>query len=216
MYLLSQRHFLCPHGSPASPDHLQDFKSTREDEFSHHTPPGGRLWCYGMLKFHRNRNASSCIYNMWNLTKLNNVGMLLFFFFKLRRFFCFMTPAGSRSYIVFDNLPTVNSNMLHNYFCILLHVNVGHRSEEKKERNKSLRLTPQGDSSFVVMTNYIVTEGQKLGKCPEVSDGVPLSPHHSLFLIFCFSHSKASLNSETKPSAPANKIKIQCGVWSRF
>ncbi|CAB1429899.1 unnamed protein product [Pleuronectes platessa] len=27
---------------------------------------------------------------------------------------------------------------------------------------------PQGDSSFVVMTNYIVTEGQTLGKCPEL------------------------------------------------
>ncbi|CAF98518.1 unnamed protein product, partial [Tetraodon nigroviridis] len=25
-----------------------------------------------------------------------------------------------------------------------------------------------GDSSFVVMTNYIITEGQKLGKCPEL------------------------------------------------
>ncbi|XP_062261483.1 P2X purinoceptor 1 isoform X2 [Platichthys flesus] len=27
---------------------------------------------------------------------------------------------------------------------------------------------PQGDASFVVMTNYIVTEGQTLGKCPEL------------------------------------------------
>lgn len=27
---------------------------------------------------------------------------------------------------------------------------------------------PQGDSSFVVMTNYIITEGQKMGKCPEL------------------------------------------------
>uniref|UniRef100_A0A8D3EBN5 P2X purinoceptor n=1 Tax=Scophthalmus maximus TaxID=52904 RepID=A0A8D3EBN5_SCOMX len=27
---------------------------------------------------------------------------------------------------------------------------------------------PQGDSSFVVMTNYIITEGQSMGKCPEV------------------------------------------------
>lgn len=27
---------------------------------------------------------------------------------------------------------------------------------------------PQGDSSFVVMTNYIITEGQSLGKCPEL------------------------------------------------
>ncbi|XP_072231507.1 P2X purinoceptor 1 isoform X2 [Leuresthes tenuis] len=27
---------------------------------------------------------------------------------------------------------------------------------------------PQGDSSFVVMTNYIITEGQAMGKCPEL------------------------------------------------
>ncbi|XP_037543513.1 P2X purinoceptor 1 isoform X2 [Nematolebias whitei] len=27
---------------------------------------------------------------------------------------------------------------------------------------------PQGDPSFVVMTNYIITEGQKMGKCPEL------------------------------------------------
>ncbi|XP_075957394.1 P2X purinoceptor 1 isoform X2 [Anarhichas minor] len=27
---------------------------------------------------------------------------------------------------------------------------------------------PQGDASFVVMTNYIMTEGQKMGKCPEL------------------------------------------------
>ncbi|AWP00443.1 putative P2X purinoceptor 1 [Scophthalmus maximus] len=27
---------------------------------------------------------------------------------------------------------------------------------------------PQGDSSFVVMTNYIITEGQSMGKCPEL------------------------------------------------
>ncbi|KAK5859116.1 hypothetical protein PBY51_003206 [Eleginops maclovinus] len=26
----------------------------------------------------------------------------------------------------------------------------------------------QGDASFVVMTNYIITEGQKMGKCPEL------------------------------------------------
>ncbi|XP_034033435.1 P2X purinoceptor 1 [Thalassophryne amazonica] len=29
---------------------------------------------------------------------------------------------------------------------------------------------PQGASSFVVMTNFIITEGQKMGKCPELSD----------------------------------------------
>ncbi|XP_016529802.1 P2X purinoceptor 1 isoform X10 [Poecilia formosa] len=27
----------------------------------------------------------------------------------------------------------------------------------------------QGDSSFVVMTNFIITEGQKMGKCPELA-----------------------------------------------
>ncbi|XP_015251356.1 PREDICTED: P2X purinoceptor 1 isoform X2 [Cyprinodon variegatus] len=27
----------------------------------------------------------------------------------------------------------------------------------------------QGDSSFVVMTNFIITEGQKMGKCPELT-----------------------------------------------
>ncbi|XP_037604513.1 P2X purinoceptor 1 isoform X2 [Sebastes umbrosus] len=27
---------------------------------------------------------------------------------------------------------------------------------------------PQGDASFVVMTNYIITEGQMMGKCPEL------------------------------------------------
>lgn len=29
----------------------------------------------------------------------------------------------------------------------------------------------QGDASFVVMTNYIITPGQKQGKCPELQDG---------------------------------------------
>ncbi|KAM9540987.1 P2X purinoceptor 1-like isoform 2-T3 [Salvelinus alpinus] len=28
----------------------------------------------------------------------------------------------------------------------------------------------QGDSSFVVMTNYIITKGQKMGKCPELAE----------------------------------------------
>lgn len=32
-----------------------------------------------------------------------------------------------------------------------------------------LAVSPQGDSSFVVMTNFIVTPGQKQGNCPEVS-----------------------------------------------
>lgn len=33
----------------------------------------------------------------------------------------------------------------------------------------------QGDSSFVVMTNYIITEGQQMGKCPEVCENAPSS-----------------------------------------
>lgn len=33
----------------------------------------------------------------------------------------------------------------------------------------SLAVSPQGDSSFVVMTNFIVTPGQKQGTCPEVN-----------------------------------------------
>lgn len=32
-----------------------------------------------------------------------------------------------------------------------------------------LAVFPQGDSSFVVMTNFIVTPGQKQGTCPEVN-----------------------------------------------
>lgn len=88
-----------------------------------------------------------------------------------------MTPVRSHSCTVFDNLPAVDFNTLHNNFCIFLDVSVGYRREEKE--NKSLHLTPQGDSSFVVMTNYIITEGQMLGKCPEVSDRVP----HS-FIVF--------------------------------
>ncbi|KAM6906926.1 P2X purinoceptor 1 isoform 2-T2 [Xenentodon cancila] len=36
---------------------------------------------------------------------------------------------------------------------------------------------PQGDSSFVVMTNYIITEGQKMGKCPELKDKKNCSSH---------------------------------------
>lgn len=33
----------------------------------------------------------------------------------------------------------------------------------------SLAVSPQGDNSFVVMTNFIVTPGQKQGTCPEVN-----------------------------------------------
>lgn len=32
-----------------------------------------------------------------------------------------------------------------------------------------LAVSPQGDNSFVVMTNFIVTPGQKQGTCPEVN-----------------------------------------------
>lgn len=48
-------------------------------------------------------------------------------------------------------------------------------------------LNPQGDSSFVVMTNYIITEGQKMGKCPEVSKIVSLTLHHFLFAFLLLS-----------------------------
>lgn len=36
------------------------------------------------------------------------------------------------------------------------------------------------------MTNYIITEGQKMGKCPEVSEHVSLTLHNSLFLVLLF------------------------------
>ncbi|NXS14288.1 P2RX1 protein, partial [Neodrepanis coruscans] len=34
----------------------------------------------------------------------------------------------------------------------------------------SLAVSPQGDNSFVVMTNFIITPGQKQGTCPELPD----------------------------------------------
>lgn len=46
---------------------------------------------------------------------------------------------------------------------------------EKNEYISALNPTLQGDSSFVVMTNYIITEGQKMGKCPEVGQIAPAS-----------------------------------------
>lgn len=39
----------------------------------------------------------------------------------------------------------------------------------------SWAVSPQGDNSFVVMTNFIVTPGQKQGTCPEVNIIVPFS-----------------------------------------
>lgn len=35
----------------------------------------------------------------------------------------------------------------------------------------------QGDSSFVVMTNFIITPGQKQGTCPEVNTPTFFSGH---------------------------------------
>ncbi|XP_037323041.2 P2X purinoceptor 1 isoform X1 [Pungitius pungitius] len=40
--------------------------------------------------------------------------------------------------------------------------------EEKVWDEVDYVFPPQGDSSFVVMTNFIITEGQKIGKCPEL------------------------------------------------
>ncbi|KAM6983652.1 P2X purinoceptor 1 isoform 2-T2 [Tautogolabrus adspersus] len=48
---------------------------------------------------------------------------------------------------------------------------VGYTNESGKERVWDVAdyvFPPQGDSSFVVMTNYIITEGQKMSKCPEL------------------------------------------------
>lgn len=39
----------------------------------------------------------------------------------------------------------------------------------------SLAVSSQGDNSFVVMTNFIVTPGQKQGTCPEVNTPAPFS-----------------------------------------
>uniref|UniRef100_A0A673BKG9 Purinergic receptor P2X, ligand-gated ion channel, 1 n=1 Tax=Sphaeramia orbicularis TaxID=375764 RepID=A0A673BKG9_9TELE len=45
---------------------------------------------------------------------------------------------------------------------------------------------PQGDSSFVVMTNYIITEGQAMGKCPEVRLFCPSLLFPFLLRSLCF------------------------------
>ncbi|XP_040037093.2 P2X purinoceptor 1 isoform X2 [Gasterosteus aculeatus] len=48
---------------------------------------------------------------------------------------------------------------------------VGYTSINGKERvwdEADFVFPPQGDSSFVVMTNYIITEGQEMRKCPEL------------------------------------------------
>lgn len=48
---------------------------------------------------------------------------------------------------------------------------VGYTNESGREKVWDVAdyvFPPQGDSSFVVMTNYIITEGQSLGKCPEL------------------------------------------------
>ncbi|XP_062392237.1 P2X purinoceptor 1-like isoform X2 [Sardina pilchardus] len=51
---------------------------------------------------------------------------------------------------------------------------VGHTSEDEEERVWDVAdyvFPEQGDASFVVMTNYIITERQKQDKCPELNDG---------------------------------------------
>lgn len=53
---------------------------------------------------------------------------------------------------------------------------------EKKKKNLLFNPNPQGDSSFVVMTNYIITEGQKMGKCPEVGENTQILLFQSLLL----------------------------------
>uniref|UniRef100_A0A8D0CS52 P2X purinoceptor n=1 Tax=Sander lucioperca TaxID=283035 RepID=A0A8D0CS52_SANLU len=61
---------------------------------------------------------------------------------------------------------------------------VGYTNIEGRERVWDVAdyvFPPQGDSSFVVMTNYIITEGQKMGKCPELC--VQCRTLYSLFLF---------------------------------
>ncbi|XP_041657685.1 P2X purinoceptor 1 isoform X4 [Cheilinus undulatus] len=48
---------------------------------------------------------------------------------------------------------------------------VGYTNDKGRERVWDVAdyvFPPQGDSSFVVMTNYIITEGQSMSKCPEL------------------------------------------------
>ncbi|XP_078121454.1 P2X purinoceptor 1 isoform X2 [Sander vitreus] len=57
---------------------------------------------------------------------------------------------------------------------------VGYTNTEGHERVWDVAdyvFPPQGDSSFVVMTNYIITEGQKMGKCPELQGKHNCSSH---------------------------------------
>ncbi|XP_031166563.1 P2X purinoceptor 1 isoform X3 [Sander lucioperca] len=57
---------------------------------------------------------------------------------------------------------------------------VGYTNIEGRERVWDVAdyvFPPQGDSSFVVMTNYIITEGQKMGKCPELQGKHNCSSH---------------------------------------
>lgn len=69
-------------------------------------------------------------------------------------------------------------------------VNIVYRNNEYiSTLNPSL----QGDSSFVVMTNYIITEGQKMGKCPEVSEKAPVSLGVSNLRLFPLSSSTHAL-----------------------
>lgn len=53
----------------------------------------------------------------------------------------------------------------------------------------------QGDSSFVVMTNYIMTEGQSMGTCPEVGEKALVLSLPASFLSSC-----ASIFSKTSGS----------------
>lgn len=128
------------------------------------------MYCNSMLNFHPNRNTNKCIFHTWSHTPLNSALRFVVVAVIVFVVFVFEVPSGvMQSYTVSDNLPTVHSNTSHNSCGIFPHANVGYGEEEIKT---CLRLIPQGDSSFVVMTNYIITEGQKLGKCPEVSYGV--------------------------------------------
>lgn len=73
--------------------------------------------------------------------------------------------------------------------------------EEKKNKYISLlNPTPQGDSSFVVMTNYIITEGQKMGKCPEVGENTPVS--------LCFSRWLTHITLIEKPNSSCFSFQV--------
>uniref|UniRef100_A0A8C2ELZ2 P2X purinoceptor n=1 Tax=Cyprinus carpio TaxID=7962 RepID=A0A8C2ELZ2_CYPCA len=55
----------------------------------------------------------------------------------------------------------------------------------------------QGDSSFVVMTNYIVTVGQKQGKCAEVSNSLLYSTLYLTALLSLSGHMTGRCMNET-------------------